>query len=67
MSYIKITVHDEDGDPVTVETNEDEGVVEITETLTPENTEVSSLHTPDQARQLAKALLMAADAVEDKA
>ncbi len=62
MSAIKITLTDYEGDNVIVEANEDEGVVEITETLTPENTEVSSLHTPDQARQLAKALRMAARA-----
>ncbi len=70
MSNIEITVRDEDGDPVIVETNEDEGTVEITEV--PRETleageEVFTSYTPDQARQLAKALLLAADVLEDVA
>lgn len=70
MSFIQITVHDEDGDPVIVETNDDEGTVEITETpleTLEAGEEAFTSYTPDQARQLAKALLLAADVLEDVA
>ncbi len=68
MSNIEITVRDEDGDPVIVETNDDEGTVEITEVPQVDlvaHEEAFTSYTPDQARQLAKALLVAADVVDD--